>query len=56
MKATDNSISWGYTDFQLTTDWAEYSMNTVAENAEGKIEFFCAGVEVPFLLDLVSMF
>jgi hypothetical protein len=56
MKATDNSISWGYTDFQLTTEWAEYTMSSVAENAEGKLEFFCAASEVPFLLDLLSVF
>jgi hypothetical protein len=55
MKATDNSISWGYTDFQLTTEWAEYTFSSDAENAEGKLEIFCAGSEVPFWLDLVSV-
>jgi hypothetical protein len=56
MKATDNSISWGYTDFQLTTEWAEYTMTSQAENAVVKLEIFCAGVEVPFWLDLVSVY
>jgi len=55
MKATDNSVSWGYTDFQLTTEWAEYTMTSPAESGEGKLELFCAGSEVPFLLDLVSV-
>ena len=56
MKAADNTISWGYTDFQLTTEWAEYTMTTTAESVEGKLEFFCAGSEVPLLLDLVSVY
>ena len=56
VKAADNSVTWGYTDFQLTTEWAEYSATSTAESNEGKLEFLCAGVEVPFLLDLVSVF
>ncbi len=56
MKATDNSISWGYTDFLLTTEWAKYTFTSEALNAEGKFEIFCAGVEVPFWLDLVSVY
>ncbi len=55
-KATDNSVSWGYTDFQLTTEWAEYALTDNAENAETKLEFFCAGVEVALLLDAVSVY
>jgi hypothetical protein len=55
-KATDNSVSWGYTDFQLTTEWAEYTFSSEAENAELKLELFCAGVEVPFWLDSVSVY
>ena len=56
MKATDNSVSWGYTDFQLTTEWAEYTMTSPAESGEGKLELLCAGSEVPFLLDFVSVY
>ena len=56
VKATDNSVSWGYTDFQLTTEWAEYTMTSPAESGEGKLELFCAGSEVPFLLDFVSVY
>ena len=54
-KATDNSIQWGYADFELTTEWAEYSLTAPAENAETKLEFFCAGSEVSFLLDNVTV-
>ena len=54
-KATDNSDSWGYTDFQLTTEWAEYSLTADALNAEAKLEFMCAGVEVALWLDSVSV-
>jgi hypothetical protein len=31
-------------------------MTSQAENAEGKLEFLCAAVEVPFWLDLVSVY
>jgi hypothetical protein len=55
-KANDNSVQWGYTDFQLTTEWAEYSFTAVALNAESKLEIFCAGVEVPFWLDSVTVY
>jgi hypothetical protein len=55
-KATDNSVSWGYTDFQLTTDWVEYTFTSEAENAELKLELFCAGNEIPFWLDNVSVY
>ncbi len=55
-KATDNSEQWGYADFELTTEWAEYSLTADALNAETKLEFFCAGVEVPLWLDSVSVY
>ncbi len=55
-KATDNSVDWGWTDFQLTTEWAEYTMTSQAENAEAKLELMCAAVEVPLWLDLVSVY
>ena len=54
-KATDNTVSWGYADFDLTTEWAEYSLTADALNAETKLEFFCAASEVSFLLDSVSV-
>ena len=54
-KAGDNSVSWGYTDFQLTTEWAQYTMTSPAVSNEGKLEFLCAGSEVRLWLDLVSV-
>jgi hypothetical protein len=54
-KAVDNSESWGYADFDLTTEWTEYSLTAEALNAETKLEFFCAGSEISFLLDAVSV-
>ena len=54
-KAVDNSESWGYADFDLTTEWTKYSLTAEALNAETKLEFFCAGSEISFLLDAVSV-
>jgi hypothetical protein len=56
MKATDNSVSWGETTFQLTTDWAEYSFTASAMNAAVKWEIHCAGVEVPLWLDFCYVY
>jgi len=55
-KAADNSVSWGYVDFELTTEWAEYTFTSQAGSDEGKLEFFCAGVEVPLWLDFVYVY
>jgi hypothetical protein len=55
-KAADNSVSWGFTDFELTTEWAEYSLTATSESDAGKLEFLCAAVEVPFWLDDVSAY
>jgi len=55
-KATDNSVDWGYTDFEVTTEWAEYTMTSEAINAELKFEIFCAGSEVPHWLDFVYVY
>ncbi len=56
MKASDNSVSWGYTDFQLTADWAEYHFTTPAQSAQVKLEFFCAASAVPFWIDFVNIY
>jgi hypothetical protein len=57
MKASDNSVdAWGATDFELTTEWAEYSYTSEVLHTDVKIEFLCAGSEVPFWLDLVSVY
>jgi len=52
----DNSIDWSETSFQLTTEWAEYRFTAEAMNASVKLEIFCSGSEVPFWLDLVSVY
>jgi len=56
IKAEDNTITWGWTGYQLTTEWAEYTTTSQAEKDEGKLEFSCAGVEVPFWLDFVYVY
>ncbi len=55
-KATDNSVDWGYTAFEVTTEWAEYTMTSEAINAELKFEIFCAGSEIPLWLDFVNVY
>jgi hypothetical protein len=55
-KATDNSVDWGLTDFELTTEWAEYSMTSEAQNGEIKFEVFCAGSEIPLWLDFIYVY
>ena len=57
LKAEDNSIAaWGATDFDLTTEWAEYhyASNVLIEIV--KLEIWCAATEVPFWLDFVYMY
>jgi len=56
MKATDNTVSFAETDFELTTEWSEYSFPFDSESAEVKLEVFCAGSEVPFWLDFVYVY
>ncbi|MCH7559723.1 MAG: carbohydrate binding domain-containing protein, partial [Planctomycetes bacterium] len=56
LKATDNSVSWGWTAFQLTTEWAEYTFTSQAENASAKLEIFCAAVDVTLWLDFVFVY
>ncbi len=56
MKAVGSSITQGCTDFQITTDWAEYRFAAAAQSSEAKLEFFCAGSEVPLWLDFVNVY
>ncbi len=57
MKASDNSVdAWGATDFELTTEWAEYSYTSEVLHTDVKLEFLCSGTEVPFWLDLVTVY
>ncbi|MCH7558923.1 MAG: carbohydrate binding domain-containing protein [Planctomycetes bacterium] len=55
-KATDNTVSWGFASFQLTTEWAEYTFTAPAENAELKLELFCAGSQVPVWVDFFNIY
>jgi len=56
MKATDNTVSFAETGFELTTEWSEYSFPFTSESAEVKLEVFCAGNDVPFWLDFVYVY
>ncbi len=56
MAAIDNSVKWGYTDFQITTDWAEYKFTAASQNAAAKLAIWCAGSEVPLWLDFVNVY
>jgi len=57
LKAMDNSSTSGWPDFQLTTEWAEYTFTAEATNASIKLQIqWDAGVEVPYWLDFVSLY
>jgi hypothetical protein len=57
MKAQDNSVNaWGATDFELTTEWAEYHYTSEILHADVKLEFCCAGSEVTHWLDFVYVY
>ena len=55
-KAADNTVSWGETDFDLTTEWAEYTFTAESMSDEGKLEFFCAESEVTHWIDFVYVY
>ncbi|NQT01691.1 MAG: carbohydrate binding domain-containing protein, partial [Planctomycetes bacterium] len=57
IKATDNSNNaWGATDFDLTTEWAEYHYASEVLIDDVKIEFLCSGSGVPFWLDFFHIY
>ena len=57
MKATDNSVNaWGATDFELTTEWAEYHYTSNVLHEDVKLEILCAGSEVTHWLDFVLVY
>jgi len=57
MKASDNSVTaWGATDFDLTTEWAEYYYTSEVQHVDVKLEFLCAYSEAPFWLDFVLVY
>ncbi len=56
LQAMDNS-SLESADFQLTTEWAEYTFTAEAPNASIKLQFqWDASVEVPYWLDFVFLY
>ncbi len=57
MKALDNSVNaWGATDFDLTTEWAEYTYTTNVLHPDVKMEIWCAASDVPLWLDFVFVY
>jgi hypothetical protein len=57
IKAEDNSIAaWGATDFDLTTEWAEYHYTSNVLIDVVKVEILCSASEVPFWLDFVNIY
>ena len=56
LKASDNSVDWGQTNYDLTTDWAEYTFTADALSDSAKLEFHAAGVEVTHWLDFVHLY
>jgi len=57
MKASDNSVSaWGATNFDLTTEWAEYYYTSNVLHTDVKLEFLLAGSEVPLWMDFVYVY
>ena len=55
-KAADNTVTWGETDFEVTTEWAEYSMTSESLSDELKLELWCAAVPDTFWLDFVYVY
>ena len=52
-----NNSSMETADFQLTTEWAEYTFTAEAPNASIKLQIqWNASVEVPYWLDFVSLY
>jgi len=57
IKAEDNSINaWGATDFDLTTEWAEYHYTSNVLIDVVKLEILCSASDVPFWLDFVYIY
>lgn len=56
VKATDNSIDFALTDFEIITDWAEYTKTFKAGAKDVKFEIWVSGTDVPVWLDFVYMY
>ncbi len=55
-KAADNTVTWGETDFDLTTEWAEYYMTSASQSDDVKLELWCAAALDTFWIDFVYMY
>jgi len=56
-KAMDNSTTWGFTSFDLTTEWTEYTITADALNNNNvKVEIHCGGTEIPMWLDFFHVY
>ena len=56
VKANDNSVDFALTDFEITTDWAEYTKTFDAGATDVKFEIWVSGTDVPVWLDFVYMY
>jgi len=55
-KSLDNASTWELTDFQLTTEWAEYHITGSSQSEDVKLEILCAAAHVPFWLDFGNLY
>jgi hypothetical protein len=51
-----SDISWGWTDFQLTDKWTEYSLTAPSQGTDIKVEWLCGASTVPLWLDFVNVY
>ena len=56
MKDVDNAGSFGGTDFNVTTEWSEYTFTAAAEWPSVKLEIFVSGSDVPLWFDFVNIY
>ncbi|NQV31621.1 MAG: carbohydrate binding domain-containing protein, partial [Phycisphaeraceae bacterium] len=52
------AVDWGYTQFDLTTEWAEYAFTSEAQYAQSKskLNFLCGSNEATMWLDFVWVY
>ncbi len=56
VKANDNSVDFALTDFQITTDWIEYTKTFEAGATDVKFEIWVSGTDISVWLDFVYMY
>jgi carbohydrate binding protein with CBM4/9 domain len=55
-KASDNSVSAGGTNIELTAEWTEYTVTFDAPATVLKLDVFCGGSDVRFYLDFFHIY